>query len=72
MRRSIAQVISELATLKLSQLRQRALDSNYDADKVDEAIDSDNPRAALAELILSQVSAPVLHFGCLRLSPPFL
>lgn len=50
------EVVPELATLKLSELRQRALDDDCHADKVDQAVNSDNPREALAELIHAQVS----------------
>ena len=42
---------AHLQHLKLSQLQRLALDAGVDADRVEEAVDKPDPRAAIAELL---------------------
>ena len=44
---------AELATLKLAPLQRRAISDGVDAAKVEDAVDGDNPKQALTELILN-------------------
>ena len=47
-----AELTAELAPLKLSQLRRRALTASIDADAIEEAGDADDPKAALIDLLV--------------------
>jgi len=48
---------SQLEGLRLKDLRKRTKQANLDQDEVDDATDSDNPRAALVELLVRHAAA---------------
>ena len=63
---------SELEGLRLKELRTRAKRANIEQDDVDDAVDSDDPKAAMVELLLwhtpdaagaSTLSSDKPHFG---------
>eukprot|EP01043_Picozoa_sp_COSAG02_P098984 COSAG02_NODE_35108_length_473_cov_4.262032_1_plen_65_part_10 len=43
----------ELEALRVKALEQRALADGVDADAIEDALDEDNPKAALIELIVA-------------------
>merc|ERR1719316_600522 len=49
-------LLAELRTLKLTQLRKRALADGLDEAAVEEAADSDEPKEALIELIVAEAA----------------
>ena len=70
---------AELSGLKLTELRKRALADGADSSEVDEALDSDDPKAGLAALVLEQaassanlaaLTAPAPAASTLPLQPP--
>ena len=63
-----ARAHSELSQLKPSQLQKRALDVGVAEAEAAEALDSEDPKAALITLIVAQASAPQVHFGIQKLT----
>jgi hypothetical protein len=56
--RAMEELRSELEVLKTSQLKKRAIaDHGVSAEQIDDADDSDDPRAAVTDLILAAASA---------------
>ena len=56
----------QLSQMKPSQLQKRALEGGCKEEEVAEALDSDDPKAALIALIVAQASAPKVHYGIQR------